>query len=94
MIDGEIYTLFSSPETVFVYRECGRSDNTHYIGVTYLNNVKRYGDGRSIGVMGSGAARLANAGEIARFYRLLHNADYHWNRANKKVIRISTGEIL
>lgn len=94
MIDGEIYTLFSSPETVFAYREDGIGDNPHYIGVNSLNHVCRYGDCRSVGFMGCGAARLANAGEIARFYRLLHNADYHWNKANKKVIRISTGEIL
>jgi hypothetical protein len=44
--------------------------------------------------MGEGATRLANADEIARFKRLLKESDYHWNKANKKVIRISTGELV
>ena len=95
MIDGEIYTLCRDNKVVFAYRDVGRcSDNTHYIGVNSYDEVKRYGDGLSAGRMVCGDARLANADEIARFKRLLEEDDYHWNKANKKVIRISTGEIL
>ena len=90
MIDGEIYTMCRDTRVVFA--RCNA--NTHYIGVNSLNEVKRYGDGLSCGEMGGGDTRLANADEIARFKSLLEEADYHWNKANKKVIRISTGEIL
>lgn len=95
MIDGEIYTLCRDNKVVFAYRDAGRlSANTHYIGVNSFNEVKRYGDGLSVGDMGAGDTRLANAEEIARFKSLLEEEDYHWNKANKKVIKISTGEIL
>lgn len=95
MIDGEIYTMCRDNKVVFAYRDVGQSGvNTHYIGVNSLDEVKRYGDGLSTGRMGEGNTRLANADEIARFKRFLEEADYHWNKANKKVIQISTGEIL
>lgn len=95
MIDGEIYTLCRENKVVFAYRDVGRlRANTHYIGVNSYNEVKRYGDGLSCGEMGEGDTRLANAEEIARFNSFLKEEDYHWNKANKKVIRISTGEIL
>lgn len=95
MIDGEIYTLCRDTKVVFAYRETDwYRDNPHYIGVNSYNEVKRYGDGHTIGDMGEGDARLANEDEIARFKRLLAEADYHWNKSNKKVIRISTGKIL
>lgn len=95
MIDGEIYTMSRDTRVVFAYRYVARSSaNTHYIGVNSYNEVRRYGDGLTCGEMGRGDTRLANADEIARFTRFLEEADYHWNKANKKVIRISTGEIL
>jgi hypothetical protein len=95
MIDGEIYTMIECTRVVFAYRDAGRLRvNPHYIGVNAYGEVKRYGDGYTIGDMGEGATRLANADEIARFKRLLKESDYHWNKANKKVIRISTGELL
>lgn len=95
MIDGEIYTLCRDTKVVFAYRETDwYRANPHYIGVNSYNEVKRYGDGHTIGDMGEGDTRLANEDEIARFKRLLAEADYHWNKSNKKVIRISTGKIL
>lgn len=95
MIDGEIYTMCRDNKVVFAYRDIGRIwANTHYIGVNSLDEVKRYGDGHSTGRMGEGDTRLANADEIARFKSFLEASDYHWNKSNKKVIRISTGEIL
>ena len=85
MIDGEIYTMCRDTRVVFAYRETGRrNDNTHYIGVNSYNDVKRYGDGMTVGEMGEGDARLANADEIARFKSLLKEEDYYWNKANKK----------
>lgn len=95
MIDGEIYTMCRDTRVVFAYRDVARSSaNTHYIGVNSFNEVKRYGDGLSCGEMSGGDTRLANEDEIARFKNFLKEEDYHWNKANKKVIRISTGEIL
>ena len=94
MIDGEIYTMCRDNRVIFAYRETSRVVNTHYIGVNSSGIVKRYGDGLSTGVMGCGDTRLANADEIARFKSFLEASDYYWNKANKKVIRISTGEIL
>lgn len=95
MIDGEIYTLFRDTNVVFAYRDVGRCRaNTHYIGVNSYNEVKRYGDGHTVGEMGEGDTRLANSDEIARFKSFLEASDYYWNKSNKKVIRISTGEIL
>ena len=44
--------------------------------------------------MGYGEARLATIEEVERFKRMLKMNDYHWNKANRKVIRISTGELL
>ena len=38
--------------------------------------------------------QLATDEEVERFKRLLKQEDYYWNKANKKVIRISTGELL
>lgn len=95
MIDGEIYTKIGDNRCTFAFRDIGfRAGLYHYIGVNNNDEVKRYGDGHSTGFMGDGEARLANADEIARFKSLLKEADYYWNKANRKVIRISTGELL
>lgn len=94
MIDGEIYTMCRDNRVVFAYRKASSIVNTHYIGVNSNGDVKRYGDGESTGRMGAGQIRLASPEEIERFKSLLAEEDYYWNKANKKVIRISTGEIL
>lgn len=95
MIDGEIYTMCRDNRVVFAYREASHESlNTHYIGVNSNGDVKRYGDGETVGRMGLGTTRLAREEEIERFKSLLAEEDYHWNKDNKKVIRISTGEIL
>ena len=95
MIDGEIYTKIEDSLCTFAFRDIGVTDGLpHYIGVNNADEVKRYGDRGSTGYMGSGEARLATDEEVERFKRLLKTNDYHWNKANKKVIRISTGELL
>lgn len=95
MIDGEIYTKVGDSLCTFAFRDVGFSEGLyHYIGVNNANEVKRYGDRHSTGCMGYGTARLATIEEVERFKRLLKLKDYHWNKANKKVIRISTGELL
>lgn len=95
MIDGEIYTKTEDNLCTFAFRDVGVTDRLyHYIGVNNANEVKRYGDRYSTGCMGSGEARIATDEEVARFKRLLKQEDYYWNKANKKVIRISTGELL
>jgi hypothetical protein len=95
MIDGEIYTKIGDSLCTFAFRYVGVSDGLyHYIGVNSADEVKRFGDRHSSGCMGYGEARLATIEEVERFKRLLKTNDYHWNKANKKVIRISTGELL
>lgn len=49
MIDGEIYTMRRDNNVVFAYREASSRENTHYIGVNSGGDVKRYGDGRTVG---------------------------------------------
>jgi hypothetical protein len=95
MIDGEIYTKIEDSLCTFAFRDTGVVNGLyHYIGVNREDKVKRYGDRYSTGSMGSGEARFATYDEVERFKRLLKLNDYCWNKANKKVIRISTGELL
>lgn len=95
MIDGEIYTKVEDNLCTFAFRDIGVTEGLyHYIGVNNANDVKRCGDRHSTGCMGSGEVRLATNEEVERFKRLLKQEDYYWNKANKKVIRISTGELL
>lgn len=95
MIDGEIYTNIEDSLCTFAFRDVGVAGELyHYIGVNSANDVKRYGDRHSTGYMGRGEARLATNEEFERFKLLLKQKDYYWNKANKKVIRISTGELL
>ena len=94
MIDGEIYTKVEDSLCTFAFRDIGVTGLYHYIGVNHDDKVKRFGDRYSTGYMGSGEARLATNEEVERFKRLLKREDYYWNKANKKVIRISTGELI
>ena len=95
MIDGEIYTKINDNLCTFAFRDIGNTGMLyHYIGVNNADDVKMYGDRHSTGCMGGGEARLATDEEVSRFKRLLKQKDYYWNKANKKVIRISTGELL
>ena len=95
MIDGEIYTKVEDNLCTFAFRDIGGTEGLyHYIGVNCADEVKKFGDRHSSGCMGYGEARLATIEEVERFKRLLKTNDYHWNKANKKVIRISTGELL
>lgn len=95
MIDGEIYVVIRNESCVFAFRDDGSGrQTTHYIGVTGRNEVKRYGD-NACGLMYSyEGARLANDEQRERFKEFLERNDYYWNKENKKVIRISTGEVL
>lgn len=95
MIDGEIYVDSAYPDVVFAYRGDLYDYTLHYICVTSYDEVKRYGDGTCVGqIIVDGSCTPANDEQKARFTRLLAENDYHWNKSNKKVIRISTGEIL
>lgn len=95
MIDGEIYVDSANPDVVFAYRGASYEYTLHYICVTSYNEVKRYGDRTCVGqIIVHGECIPANDEQKARFKRLLAENDYHWNKANRKVIRISTGELL
>lgn len=93
MIDGEIYT-FTQTGLVFAYKKTIIDAYIHYIMVSHDGEVKRNGDGRCSGRLTIQPARLATIEERERFKHLLHMKDYHYSVANKKVRRISTGEIL
>jgi len=94
MIEGEIYVNESGPSCVFAYRGKTLYYTMHYICVNSYGEVKRYGDGMSTGNLSIRQSRLADEEELQRFTRILKENDYHYNKANKKVIRISTGELL
>lgn len=94
MIDGEIYTFVHNTDLVFAYKETMGDYYIHYIMVNAFGEVKRNGDGRCNGKLLCNPVRLATIREKERFKRLLHMKDYHYSVANKKVRRISTGEIL
>ena len=94
MIQGEIYVNETDHNCVFAYRGTTGHYTLHYICVNSYDEVKRYGDGMSTGNLIIRQARLANQEELQRFTRILKENDYHYNKANKKVIRISTGELL
>lgn len=96
MIDGEIYVVEGFEGCVFAFRDDGTGrQTTHYIGVNQLGHVRRLGDGYTTGFMlTDGTAHPANPSQIERFTEHLRRCDYKWNKANKKVMRISTGELL
>lgn len=102
MIDGEIYARIiyeAMPiisDAIFAYRcDAGYTGRniTHYACVVGSNvYVKNYNG--SCGVLRNGPTRIATAQEIEKFVDTMRNHGFHYNKANKKVIRISTGEIL
>ena len=95
MINGEIYVDSYNTDVVFAYRGELGGYTLHYICITSCNHVRRYGDGFSSGkLILNGSCTPANDEQKARFIRVLADNDYHWNKANKKVIRISTVELL
>lgn len=94
MIDGELYVFENSPKCVFAYkRESGRTIY-HYACVNCSDEVRISGIGIATGTVFNQPTRIANDEERRRFYAYLHRSGYHYNIANKKVIRISTGELL
>ena len=94
MIDGELYILEHNPRCVFAYKSCDDTHIYHYACVNASNEVKIPGIGMSTGRLSKGGTRLADDSERERFYIRLHSDGYHYNIANKKVIRISTGELI
>lgn len=54
--------------------------------------VRNY-DG-SYGLIGYGQTRIATEQEIEKFIDTMRYNGFHYNKANKKVIRIDTGELL
>lgn len=100
MIDGEIYTrecgiMF---DAIFAYRydaeylDSGCSI-THYACVMGSDVFVRNYDG-SHGIIGYGPTRIATEQEIEKFVDALREYGFHYNKANKKVININTGELL
>ena len=94
MIDGEIYALDNAPRCVFAFKGEYGVDIYHYACVNHYDEVKIPGIGLATGTLHSQSTRIANDEERSRFYEYLHESGYHYNMANKKVIRINTGELL
>ena len=96
MIDGEIYVRDSSIKAIFAYREAQQSTITltHYAAVLNGSNVFVCGVYGSIGFICGGTVRAATLEEVDLFETKLNEHGYHYNKDNKKVIRISTGELI
>lgn len=94
MIEGELYVLKDSPKCVFAYKTESGGTFYHYACVNRCDEVRIPGIGTATGTLNGQPTRIANDEECSRFYEYLHEAGYHYNKANKKVIRINTGEIL
>ena len=94
MIDGELYVFVDSPKCVFAYKSESEGTIYHYACVNSGDQVRISGIGWASGTLTNMSTRIANDEERSRFYEYLHESGYHYNKANKKVIRISTGELL
>ena len=96
MIDGEIYVRNGSREAIFAYREAQQSTITltHYAAVLNGSNVFVCGVDGSIGYICGGTVRDATLEEVDLFETKLNEHGYHYNKNNKRVIQISTGELL
>lgn len=94
MIEGELYVLADSPRCVFAYKGESRGTIYHYACVNCSDEVKIPGIELATGRLDSESTRIANDEERRRFYEYLHVYGYHYNMANKKVIRISTGDLV
>ena len=94
MIEGELYVLVNSPKCVFAFKRESGYTIYHYACVNSSDEVKIPGIGFATGTLNNRSTRIANDEERSRFYEYLHESGYHYNMANRKVIRISTGEIV
>lgn len=94
MIEGELYVLKNSPNCVFAYKRQLGASIYHYACVNCHGEVKIPGIGRATGTLSRQQTRIANDEERSRFYEYLHESGYHYNMANRKVINISTGELV
>ena len=96
MTDGEIYVRDSSIKAIFAYREALQSTITltNYAAVLNGSTVYICGVDGSTGCISRNTVRAATLEEIDLFETKLNENGYHYNKDNKKVIRISTGELL
>ena len=97
MIDGEIYALDDFPDCVFAFCERGGYKTSFYIGCYRIGREDKIAVSCSnciCGASGDSSSRLATEQERERFHRVLKENGYKWNQANKKVIRISTGDLI
>lgn len=94
MIEGELYVLSGSPKCVFACKRESGGSIYHYACVNCHDEVKIPGIGFAAGTLSRQQTRIANDEERSRFYEYLHEYGYHYNMANRKVINISTGELV
>ena len=94
MIEGELYVFTNCPKCVFAYKGTSSGTIYHYACVNYRDEVRIPGIGLATGTLSNGRTRIADNEERSRFYEYLHESGYHYNIANRKVINISTGELL
>ncbi len=96
MIDGEIYVRNGYNKAIFAYREVqgGSISLTHYAVVINDSTIFVCGVDGSTGRITRNTVRDATSDEVDLFTNKLHESGFHYNKANKKVIRISTGELI
>lgn len=95
MIDGEIYIRTSTPIAIFAYRNNTElcSSLTHYACVM-SDCVYIKGLNGSSGRIYTGETKLAREDEIEVFVNQLYRRGFHYNKANRRVIKILTGELI
>ena len=95
MIDGEIYVRIGYPTAIFAYRNNTElcSSLTHYACVM-SDCVYIKGLNGSSGIICTGETKLAREDEIEVFVNQLYRRGFHYNKANRRVIKILTGELI
>lgn len=95
MIDGEIYVRIDGEKAIFAYRSNSEncSSLTHYACATE-HNVYIKGRNGSCGRISKGETRPANEYEIEFFVNKLNIHGFYYNKPNRRVINIVTGELI
>lgn len=95
MIDGEIYIRTSPPIAIFAYRNNTElcSSLTHYACVM-SDCVYIKGLNGSSGRICRGDVRPAHEEEIEFFVEKLNRHGFYYNKSNRRVINILTGDLI
>lgn len=96
MIYGEIYTRTGLSKAIFAYRKSNESTPgslTHYACVA-SSSIFIKGYNGSSGRICRGDVRPAHEEEIELFVEKLNMHGFYYNKSNRRVINILTGELI